>query len=131
MVDPQNKVLKILVVEDEPDVVDFLVMVLEDNGFKAVVARDGQDGLDKARTENPDLISLDINMPEKSGVRLYRELRDDPDLCKIPVIMVTGVAAKFEDFISNRRQVPPPDGYISKPFDGDKYLAAIKKAGGF
>ncbi|MBU0754586.1 MAG: response regulator [Planctomycetes bacterium] len=117
----------VLIVEDEQDVTDFLVMVLEDNGYKAVCATNGLEGLEKARTEKPDLISLDINLPEKSGVKLYRELKADSALCKIPVIMVTGVPAQFEQFISSRKQVPPPDGYVAKPFDGKKYMDAVHK----
>ena len=126
MDDVQNSRKTILIVEDEQDVVDFLVMVLEDNNFRAIFANDGQEGLDMARSEKPDLVSLDINLPEKSGVKFYRELKSDPVLSKIPVIMVTGVQDEFEKFISSRKQVPPPEGYITKPFDGKKYLETIK-----
>ena len=117
----------VLIVEDEQDVTDFLVMVLEDNGFRAVCAVNGQEGLEKAQTEKPDLISLDINLPEKSGVKLYRELKADPELSKIPVVMVTGVPTEFERFISTRKQVPPPEGYVAKPFDGKKFMDAVRK----
>jgi DNA-binding response OmpR family regulator len=117
----------VLIVEDEQDVVDFLIMVLEDAGFRAVFANDAQHGMEKVRSENPDLVSLDIMLPEKSGVKFYRELKSDPVLSKIPVVMVTGVQAEFERFISTRRQVPPPEGYIAKPFDGKKYMETIRK----
>lgn len=118
---------KVLIVEDEQDVMDFLVMVLNDNGYDTVCAGNGQEGLEKAQESAPDLISLDINLPEKSGVKLYRELKADSALSKIPVIMVTGVPTQFEQFISSRKQVPPPEGYVAKPFDGKKYMAAVDK----
>ena len=64
-------------------------------------------------------------MPEESGVRMYRNLRDDPQTATIPVIMLTGVSHDFKAFIETRRQVPPPDGYFDKPPDQDQLLAKI------
>ena len=118
---------KILVIDDEPDVVTFLTTLLEDNGYATIPAKDGVEGLAKTKSEKPDLILLDITMPEKSGVRYYRDVCDDPDLKDIPVVMVTGVTKEFEKFISTRRQVPPPDGYISKPVDTKLLLETIAK----
>ena len=118
---------RILVIDDEPDVVTFLSTLMEDNGYEPIGAKDGVDGLAKAKANKPDIILLDITMPEKSGVRFYRDVRDDPDLKDIPVIMVTGVMKEFEKFISSRRQVPPPDGYISKPVDTKALLDKIKE----
>ena len=116
---------RILVIDDEPDVVTFLTTLLEDNGYATVSAKDGVEGLAKTKAEKPDLILLDITMPEKSGVRFYRDVREDTNLKDIPVVMVTGVMKEFEKFISSRRQVPPPDGYISKPVDTAKLLETI------
>ncbi len=118
---------KILVIDDEPDIVTFLTTLLEDNGYDTVSANDGVAGLEKTKAEKPDLILLDITMPEKSGVRYYRDVREDPDLASIPVVMVTGVMKEFEKFISTRRQVPPPDGYFSKPIDDKALLEAVAK----
>jgi CheY-like chemotaxis protein len=116
---------RIIVIDDDPDIVTFLTTLLEDNGYDTISAKDGQEGLDRVKAERPDLILLDITMPEKSGVKFYREVRDDPELKSIPVVMVTGVMKEFEKFIHTRRQVPPPDGYISKPVDKDKLLETI------
>ena len=66
-------------------------------------------------------------MPEKSGVRFYRDLRENEALKHIPVIMVTGISNDFEKFISSRKQVPPPEGYMSKPIDRDKILKMIEE----
>jgi len=118
---------KIIVIDDDPDIVVFLTTLLADNGYATVQANNGQEGIEKTRAERPDLILLDITMPEKSGVKYYREVRDDPELKTIPVVMVTGVMKEFEKFISTRRQVPPPDGYLSKPVDGKELLETIAK----
>lgn len=118
---------KILVIDDEPQFAMFLVTLLEDNGYATVTARDGREGLEKTRTERPDLVLLDITMPEKSGVKYYRELKEDPDLKGLPVVIVTGISKDFEKFISTRRQVPAPEGYISKPVDQKDLLATIGK----
>ncbi|MHC4942434.1 MAG: response regulator [Planctomycetota bacterium] len=126
MSDAQGSQKLILVVDDEPDVIAFLTTLLEDNGYKTVSARDGQEALDAVKNQKPDLISLDITMPEKSGVRFYREIKNDPDLKAIPVVIVTGVSDDFQKFISTRKQVPPPEGYISKPIEEPKYLDTIK-----
>jgi CheY-like chemotaxis protein len=118
---------RILVIDDDQDIVTFLTLLLQDHGYETISAKDGGEGLEKTRAERPDLICLDITMPEKSGVKYYREVRDDPALKKIPVVMVTGVTEEFKQFISTRRQVPPPDGYISKPVDKQKLLEIITK----
>ena len=65
----------ILIVDDEPDVAAYLKAFFEDNGFRAVTAADGKQGFEKATAEHPDLITLDITMPEESGVRMFRDLQ--------------------------------------------------------
>ncbi len=115
----------ILIIDDDPKLVSFLKLLLQDNGYQTLEAFDGQQGMALVRSERPDLVLLDITMPEKSGVRFYRELRDDEALRGLPVVMVTGVAAEFERFIHTRRQVPPPEGYFSKPVDRQALLDTI------
>jgi CheY-like chemotaxis protein len=116
----------ILVIDDEPDIVTFLTTLLEDNGYRVIAAQDGQQGIEMAKAEKPDLVTLDITMPEKSGVKFYRELRSDPALKDTPVVMVTGVTEDFKQFISGRKQVPPPDGYIAKPIEEETMLKTIR-----
>lgn len=118
----------ILVIDDDPDIVTFLTALLEDNGYATDSAADGVEGLEKTRARRPDLILLDITMPEKSGVRFYRDVREDEGLKSIPVVIVTGVTQEFKQFIHTRRQVPPPDGYIQKPIDKQELLDAVAKA---
>jgi len=117
----------ILIVDDDEDVVAYLKTVLKDHGYHPISTTAGDEVLNLAREHRPDLICLDISMPPPTGVRIYRDLRDDPELKTIPVIMVTGVEREFEDFIKTRRQVPPPDGYHRKPFDVDELLATVRK----
>ena len=122
---------KILVLDDEPNVVAYLETLLQDNGYDTVSAGDGREGMEKARSEKPDLITLDISMPEESGVRFYRELKADPDLAGIPVIIVTGVTGyggkpeDFQKFISTRKNIPPPEGFVAKPIDRDELLKGV------
>ncbi len=117
----------ILVVDDEPDTCDYLVTVLEDNGFATVSARNGSEALERIEEKLPDLVTLDIAMPEKSGVAVYRALKENDRLKHIPVIITTGISDDFKQFISSRRQVPPPDGYISKPVDFEQFLTMVRK----
>jgi len=117
---------KILVVDDEPDLVAYLRVFLEDRGFEVAVAADGREGMEKALEEHPDLITLDITMPAESGVRLLRDLQQDPSTARIPVVIVTGVAHEFKRFIETRKQVRPPAAYFEKPVDREALLAEIE-----
>ena len=117
----------VLVVDDDPDAREYLTTVLEDNGFLATTANDGAEAIAALEQDLPDLVALDISMPEKSGVAVYRKLKEDDRLKGIPVIIVTGVSSEFERFISTRRQVPPPEGYISKPVDADLFVRKIRE----
>jgi DNA-binding response OmpR family regulator len=117
---------KVLIVDDEPDVVTFLSSLLEDNGFEALSARDGEEGFRKTRAEHPDLISLDISMPHESGVRMYRDVVETAETADIPVIIVTGISRDFKQFIYGRKHLKPPDGYFEKPIDKEEFLAKVK-----
>ena len=90
---------KILVIDDDPDIVTFITTLLQDNGYDTVSAADGEEGRQQLAAEKPDLICLDITMPEKSGVKFYRETREDAEFKSTPIIIVTGVAAEFQRFI--------------------------------
>jgi CheY-like chemotaxis protein len=122
---------RILVIDDEEDVITYLTTLLEENGYETLSAMNGKEGLERIKSENPDLICLDILMPEKSGISLYRELKKDTEHNKIPVVIVTGFKADeyplidFRKFIYERA-VPGPDGYIDKPIDKKALLDTIK-----
>ncbi len=118
---------KILVVDDEPDVVTYLATVLRDHGYETLEACDGEEALEKVRRDKPDLVTLDITMPEMTGVRAYRVMKEDAAFKGIPVIIVTGISHDFKQFISTRSQVPPPEGYLEKPVKPEDLLAEIKR----
>ena len=124
---------KILIVDDEPDIASYMEMILQDNGYETVIAVNGNDALEKVRALRPDLVTLDISMPEASGTRLYKEVKTDPELSGIPIIIVTGVTGMggdkyaYENFISNRSLVPAPEGYFPKPIDRDAFISAVKE----
>ena len=117
----------ILIIDDEPDTLTYFSSLLQDEGFETRIAENGDEALKRVAEAKPDLITLDITMPETSGVRCYRALRENEAYKDIPVIMVTGVSEKFQDFISSRRQVPAPDGYLSKPVDEKELIALVRK----
>jgi CheY-like chemotaxis protein len=117
----------VLVVDDDPDAREFLTTVLEDHGYATTVARDGVEALAALEQTLPDLVALDITMPEKSGVAVYRKLKEDERLKHIPVIIITGVSDDFRKFISTRRHIPPPEGYISKPVDHAQFVDTVAK----
>ncbi len=124
---------KILIIDDEPDMVTFLCALLEDHGYVTVTATDGEEGMTKIKSEKPDLISLDLLMPNKTGIKMFRELRKDDEIKDIPVVMVTGFgkddvpSMDFKEWIQ-KRAIKPPEAYIEKPVNKEVLLAAIKKA---
>ncbi len=111
---------KILVVDDEADIRDYISTFLQDNGYKTLTAQDGQDALEKVRSELPDLILLDIMMPHKTGTDFYRRFHRDKELSKIPIIVVSGAAGKH-------LAVPKPAAIIDKPVDTKKLLDDVKR----
>jgi len=124
---------RVLVVDDDPDVRLFNTTVLEENGYTPLVATNGQEGLEIIREEVPDLVILDVMMPKQSGIRLYRELKTDKALKKIPVIILSGIAEKT--FLRSQNaltefggeEVPPPETYIEKPVEPDELADVVKK----
>jgi CheY-like chemotaxis protein len=135
---------KILIVDDEADQRTFLSTVLEENRYASISAKDGVEGLELLRQEKPDLVLLDLMMPKKSGISMFQELRSDPNLSHIPVIVVTGVSevtgVDFRNFMFKQplrdekkfvettglTKYTIPDGYIEKPIDPDELIKIIK-----
>ncbi len=124
---------KILVIDDERSVLAYLETLLQDNGYETVCAENGRIGFEKAKKEKPDLVCLDITMPEESGIRFYRNLKEDPELASTPVVIITAVTGEggdpepFKKFISTRKQVPPPEAFFSKPIDQEEFLGTVAK----
>ena len=118
---------KILVVDDEADVVTYLTTVLKDAGYETMEASNGEEAMKQILKNRPDLITLDITMPEMTGVKTYRKLKEDATLKTIPVVIITGVTHDFKQFISSRTQVPPPEGYLEKPVKPDELMHEVQR----
>lgn len=115
----------ILVADDEPDTVAFLAGVLEDNGAKVLKATSGEEALKLARERLPDLLTLDLSMPGKSGVDVFIGLRQDPALKNLPVCIITGKPEMRK--LIYERPVPPPEGFLSKPVDPESLVLNLRK----
>lgn len=114
---------KLLLVDDEKDLVDAVVLRLEANGYEVSVAYDGQEGLDKAIKEKPDLIILDLMLPKIDGYKVCTLLKTDTKYNNIPIIMFTARAQESD--IKKGKELGA-DAYIIKPFDSQVLLDKIK-----
>lgn len=123
--------LKVLVVGDEPDMRFFLCNLLGGCGYAAIHAADRRSGLRKARRVKPAVIILDVLMLDQDGLALYRELREDPDLSRIPVIMVSSVGRR--SFLQYQRSagapaggdLPPPGAFLKKPLNAAELMGWV------
>ena len=124
---------KVLIVDDDPDVRLFNTTVVEESGYTPIEAANGEEGLKLVKQESPDLVVLDVLMPKQSGIRLYRELKTNKSLQRIPVIMLSGVAKRT--FLRSQKAltefgdkpVPEPQSYLEKPVEPEELAQEIKK----
>lgn len=112
---------KILIIDDDPAIVEFLEEFFQDNDFTTVTAFNGVEGLDKLKAEKPDLVTLDMDMPEKGGTLFYAGLRKDEALKETPVIVISGVGPRPPALSKN---VP----VLTKPVENDALLATVREA---
>lgn len=115
---------KILIVDDEKDLIETLAFKLEANGYKVIKAYDGQEGLEKAEKEKPNLILLDIMMPGMDGIEALRSLKYNPKTRHIPVIMLT---CKGESSSLFEAEDLGSVDYFIKPFESEELLRTINK----
>lgn len=115
---------KILAVDDMVNIVRLIQVNLERNGYQVVTAYDGEQALEKVKTENPDLIICDVMMPRKDGFEVLREVKADPSTRDIPFIMLT---AKAQDDDVLRGWVSGVHAYLTKPFNPQELLAFVKR----
>ncbi len=120
---------KILIVDDDADFVDSTRTVLESKPYDVVVAYEGNEGLQKARAEKPDLILLDVIMPIKDGFTAAEELKKDPELSNIPVLMLTAFSSMRQgtSVPVSRGYTLEADDYIEKPIPPDELLAKVAR----
>ena len=142
---------QILVVDDDPNTVKYLSVLVSENGYDPVVASDGSEGLEKIKQARPDLIVLDVMMPKKSGFTLFKQLKRNEKYHDIPILMVTGVAGVLEDLESHKDEtfekpydslrealkkkiqelrqegLVRPEMFIDKPIDPDFFIAKVQQ----
>lgn len=115
---------KILLVDDEKDLVETMILRLEASGYEVISAFDGQEALDKAKSENPDLIILDLMLPKVDGFKVCRMLKFDEKYKKIPIILFS---ARAQDVDKQMGKDVGAEAYITKPFDSQILLAKIEE----
>ena len=111
---------KILVIDDDLNIRDYLVSLFNDNGYEAYIAGDVKEGIKEANNIKPDLITLDIEMPGEWGPRFYRQLSQDPKLKNIPVIVISGLSG-------HQYAVVKAVASLTKPFDREELLKIVKE----
>jgi DNA-binding response OmpR family regulator len=114
---------KILIVEDEKDIVKMLDYNLKKEGFRALSANNGEDGLDMARKEHPDLILLDLMLPEMDGLEVCKAIKNDTKTAHIPIIILTAKAQETDKIVGLELGA---DDYVTKPFSPKELIARIK-----
>jgi CheY-like chemotaxis protein len=114
---------KVLIVDDEPDVVRFLTHLFEEAGFETATAKDGVEAFDALQKESPDLVTLDLQMPNDTGTDFYRRIHARPPYNKIPIIVISGLAGRH---LSIRK----PFAVFDKPIDEQALLEAARQAVG-
>jgi CheY-like chemotaxis protein len=122
---------KVLVIDDDADLVSSVRMVMEGAGWQVYSAENGATGIERAREEAPELIILDVLMPRQDGLTTYEQLREEASLSKIPIIVLTSVSEKLgigfskEEFKMHYGHAP--EAFFNKPFEPQKLLDAVKR----
>jgi len=115
---------KILIADDRPEVVELVRVTLEGEDYQIIDASDGKEALDKIRGEKPDLVLLDVMMPEMDGFEVLSKLKKDPEAKEIPIIMLT---AKGQGVDKEKGRQVGASGYITKPFSPSALLNKIEE----
>ena len=115
---------KVLIVDDEHDIVETLQFILESEGISCITAYDGEDALNKAKSEGPDLIILDVMLPKINGYKVCRLLKFDAKYKSIPILMVTARSQEEDKAIGKETGA---DEYITKPFNIEDLIKTVKK----
>ena len=120
---------KILVVEDYPGDQKMISMALEKENYEVITAMDGKEGIAKARNEKPDLIIMDVMLPEEDGLDACKELKADPQYAHIPIVIHTSIQDSpiILREIQKVTNAPYADAYIDKPCDPEELIAVVKK----
>ena len=116
---------RILCIEDEPDMIDLIRLILERKGFEVLGAVGGQEGLGAIRREKPDLVLLDLMMPDIDGWEVYRQMKADEEIKDIPVVVVTAKAQSIDKVLG--LHIAKVDDYVTKPCGPGDLLEAVDR----
>ncbi|MBD0316328.1 MAG: response regulator transcription factor [Nitrospiraceae bacterium] len=114
---------KILIVEDEKDILQLVRLYLEKEGFRTVTAMTGSEGLDQVKAEKPDLLVLDLMLPQMDGLEVCKRLRSNPETARLPIIMLTAKAEESDTIVGLELGA---DDYVTKPFSPKTLVARVK-----
>ena len=112
---------KILIVDDDPVIVKYIVKICNDNGYETCTAADGIEAMEILKSEKPDLVTLDLEMHEEWGPRFYRKMTKEPDYKDLPVIVISGLSA-------SQYAIKNAVASLDKPFDPDHLIEIVKKS---
>ncbi len=122
---PEEKKRVVVCVEDEPEMIDLIRLILGRKNFELIGAVGGREGLEAVRRIHPDLVLLDLMMPDIDGWEVYQQMKADPELKDIPVIVVTAKAQSIDKVLG--LHIAKVDDYVTKPFGPQELLASIDK----
>ena len=117
--------LRVVCIEDEPEMIDLVRLILGRRGFLVIGANGGIEGLETVRQEKPDLVLLDLMMPDMDGWEVYQQIKADPELRDIPVVVVTAKAQSIDKVLG--LHIAKVDDYITKPFGPQELLESVEK----
>ena len=117
----------ILIIDDEKDMRTYLSTLFQTAGYETRAAVNGEEGLALANESTPDLITLDVLMPKKSGVRAYRELRTGDATKGVPIVILTGLTQQEDFFGDDLGDLKRPDAIVEKPIDRDAFVTQVNE----
>ena len=120
----QEKSIRILCIEDEAEMIELMRLILSRKGYQVSGAAGGQEGLEKVREEMPDLVLLDLMMPDMGGWEVYQQMKADEKLKDIPVIIVTAKAQNIDKVLG--LYIAKVDDYIAKPFSPSELIDSVE-----
>ncbi len=115
----------VVCIEDEPEMIDLVKLILGRKGFELIGAMGGREGLEAIRRVKPDLVLLDLMMPDMDGWEVYQQMKADVDMQKIPVIVVTAKAQSIDKVLG--LHIAKVDDYVTKPFGPQELLQSVEK----
>lgn len=116
---------RVVCIEDEPEMIDLVRLILGRRGFEVVGAHGGLEGLELVASEKPDLVLLDLMMPDMDGWEVYQRMKSDEALREIPVVVVTAKAQSIDKVLG--LHIAKVDDYITKPFGPQELLESVEK----